>query len=102
MKLLIYLAGFLILFATAFGLKDYFKAKKQGTLVNYNEPPKPAPDVNVLNKVKEEPIETDTAITIVNKKIKVEKKIRVSSDTAVDHPKKLRLKPEMFSRGRID
>ena len=117
MKIVIYLAGLLILFATAFGLKDYIKGKKQGTLVNYNEPLNPAPVVKELNKqdVKEEtkPIEANNSvITEVKKKDKPIKKVNtvakpdtlrvVQTDTAVAQPVKKPLNMKMFSRGRID
>jgi len=102
MKLVIYLAGALILFATAFGLKDYFKAKKEGTLVNYNEPVKPDPVVKEPIKQEEEK-ELELGDMTKNKgKVIALKSNKVVAKDSVAKPKRKRINSEMFSRGRID
>jgi hypothetical protein len=94
MKIVIYLAGALLLFATAFGLSDYFKAKKHGTLVNYTEePPAPAP---VLKVIKPDSVTVQQEGKAVKKLNPVE-----GIDTTKKAAKKKVIRSEMFSRGRI-
>jgi hypothetical protein len=109
MKPVIYLAGALILFATAFGLKDYFKAKKEGTLVNYNEPVKPDPVVQDPKKQEEDKeLELSDIAKNKGKVIPLKPSPKLNSDSmaitkdSVAKPKRKHIKAAMFSRGRID